>query len=278
VTNRAEAENCFKLLPLSLLALRIQKVDPDAGHDGHSHGKQKRVKCLWTVQVVQQQDAADDMHYMWLYEGPQWKKKLYAIGALAAVMTLVMFPLWPLVMRKGVWYLSMGMLGLLALFFVMAIFRMILFAITMFTHPPGLWLYPNLFEDVGFFDSFRPVWAWHEVGPFPTSKLHNTGANSSRTPRRSANSDVRSEQQKQRRHGSRLRGHQATRIRMEKPSSLTQAQPALTRTVALSSNGPNTPPSRRATMNDLIEGNTWFRKLYHHINMHSVYHLHGDRR
>jgi translocation protein SEC62 len=163
VTNRAEAENCFKLLPLSLLALRVQKLDSEAGHEGHSHTKQKRTKGLWTVQIVQQQDAGDDMHYMWLYEGPQWKKKLYAVGALALVMTLVMFPLWPLVMRQGVWYLSMGMLGLLALFFVMAIVRMILFAITMFTHPPGLWLYPNLFEDVGFFDSFRPVWAWHEV-------------------------------------------------------------------------------------------------------------------
>lgn len=33
----------------------------------------------------------------------------------------------------------------------------------MFTVPPGLWLYPNLFEDVGFFDSFRPVWGWQEV-------------------------------------------------------------------------------------------------------------------
>lgn len=77
-----------------------------------------------------------------------------------------MFPLWPMKMRLGVWYLSMGMLGLIGLFFVMAIFRLILFAITMFAVPPGLWLYPNLFEDVGFFDSFRPVWGWQEVSPF----------------------------------------------------------------------------------------------------------------
>ena len=57
------------------------------------------------------------------------------------------------------------MLGLLGLFFAMAIFRLILFAVTMFAVPPGLWLYPNLFEDVGFFDSFRPVWGWQEVSP-----------------------------------------------------------------------------------------------------------------
>ena len=57
----------------------------------------------------------------------------------------------------------MGCLGLLGLFFAMAIFRLILFVITMFAVPPGLWLYPNLFEDVGFFDSFKPLWGWQET-------------------------------------------------------------------------------------------------------------------
>lgn len=80
-------------------------------------------------------------------------------------MAVVLFPLWPLMLRQGVWYLSMGMLGLIGLFFAMAIVRLILFIITMFAAPPGLWLYPNLFEDVGFFDSFRPLWAWQEVCP-----------------------------------------------------------------------------------------------------------------
>lgn len=103
---------------------------------------------------------------MWFYEGAQIKQKLYAAGALAVVFAIVMFPLWPIKMRLGVWYLSMGMLGLIGLFFAMSIFRLILFAVTMFAVPPGLWLYPNLFEDVGFFDSFRPVWGWQEVSSF----------------------------------------------------------------------------------------------------------------
>jgi translocation protein SEC62 len=166
VTDRASAENAFKLLPLSLLALRVTKVDADVdapGHEGHNHGKKKRVKGLWDVKIEQHQEANDDNYYIWLYEGSQWKQKLYAGGALALVMAIVMFPLWPLFLRQGVWYLSMGMLGLIGLFFGMAIVRLILFIITMFAAPPGLWLYPNLFEDVGFFDSFKPLWAWHEV-------------------------------------------------------------------------------------------------------------------
>ncbi|KAF2089444.1 translocation protein [Saccharata proteae CBS 121410] len=160
VTDRASAENTFKLLPLSLLALRVSKIDP---HEGHNHGKKKRVKGLWTVRVEQQQNAEDDSHYVWLYEGSQWKTKAYAVLALIAVFAVVMFPLWPLFMRQGVWYLSMGMLGLVGLFFGMAIVRLIIFCITVFLVPPGLWLYPNLFEDVGFFDSFKPLWAWQET-------------------------------------------------------------------------------------------------------------------
>jgi protein translocation Sec62 family protein len=148
---------------MSLLALRVSKIDPTKGHEGHNHAKPKRVKGLWTVRIEQHQEAEDDMHYVWLYEGSQWKTKLYAVGALILIMAVVLFPLWPLFLRQGVWYLSMGMLGLLGLFFAMAIFRLILFIITMFAVPPGLWLYPNLFEDVGFFDSFKPLWAWQEV-------------------------------------------------------------------------------------------------------------------
>ena len=58
---------------------------------------------------------------------------------------------------------SVGMMGLLGLFFAMSIFRLILFCVTVFAAPPGLWLFPNLFEDVGFFDSFKPLWGWQEV-------------------------------------------------------------------------------------------------------------------
>ncbi|KAI1334853.1 translocation protein [Xylariaceae sp. FL0016] len=161
IKDRASLENAFKLLPMSMLALRVSKIDP---HEGHDHGKKaKRQKGLWTVKVEPQQEAKDDMYYVWLYEGSQTKVKIYAAIALVLIFLVVLYPLWPLVLRQGVYYLSWGFLGLLGLFFLMAIFRVILFCITYFAVPPGLWLYPNLWEDVSFMDSFRPVWAWHDT-------------------------------------------------------------------------------------------------------------------
>lgn len=187
VTDRASLENTFKLLPMSMLALRVSKMDP---HEGHDHGpvkKGKRVKGLWTVRIEQQQDAEDDMYYAWLWEGPQLMRKVYAGLALLIIFTLVCYPLWPLKMRQGVYYLSWAFLCFLGLFFAMAIFRVILFCITYFVLSPGFWLFPNLWEDVSVIDSFKPVWAWHDVSVFFPRLLHSMGADisdDSPTPRR----------------------------------------------------------------------------------------------
>ncbi|KAI9684337.1 MAG: Translocation protein S62 [Trizodia sp. TS-e1964] len=179
ITDRLSLENTFKLLPLSLLALRVSKIDP---HEGHGHEKsKKRIKGQWTVKIEQQQEVGDDLHFIWLYEGSQIMQKVYAGIALVLIFAVVMFPLWPMKLRMGVWYLSMGMMGLIALFFAMAIFRLILFAVTIFAVPPGLWLYPNLFEDVGFFDSFRPVWGWQEDAKAKKGKKGKKSSSSSST-------------------------------------------------------------------------------------------------
>lgn len=148
-----------------MLALRVNKIEPQADANGK---KPKRVKGQWNVRIEQQQEAKEEMYYVWFWEGSQIMRKVYAALALVAIFAIVLYPLWPLVLRQGVYYLSWGLLGLLGLFFAMAIFRVILFCITYFAIPPGLWLYPNLWEDVSFMDSFRPVWAWHEVSSYET--------------------------------------------------------------------------------------------------------------
>jgi translocation protein SEC62 len=145
-----------------MLALRVVKIEPQGGSGGK---KPKRVKGQWTVKIEREQEAKEEMYYAWLWEGSQLKRKVYAALALVVIFAIVLYPLWPLVLRKGVYHLSWGLMGLLALFFAMAIFRVILFCITYFVTPPGLWLFPNLWEDVSFVDSFKPVWAWHEVSP-----------------------------------------------------------------------------------------------------------------
>jgi protein translocation Sec62 family protein len=158
-----------------MLALRVVKSDPHEGHDHAPPSKKqgKRAKGLWTVRIEPQQEAGDDMYYVWLWEGSQVMRKVYAALALAAIFAIVCYPLWPVKLRQGGYYLSWGFLCFMGLFFAMAIFRVILFCITYFILSPGFWLFPNLWEDVSVVDSFKPVWAWHEVCcPVPVSRSH----------------------------------------------------------------------------------------------------------
>ncbi|KAJ2346720.1 Translocation protein S62 [Coemansia sp. RSA 2618] len=106
------------------------------------------------------QNFDEETYFAWLYEGSQIMVILGGIGVVAVVLAGVMFPLWPSVLRNGTWYLSMLALGLLGLLFAIAIVRLIIYVVTVVAYPQGLWIFPNLFEDVGFFESFVPLHAW----------------------------------------------------------------------------------------------------------------------
>lgn len=69
---------------------------------------------------------------------------------VAVILAGVMFPLWPAFMHVGVWYLSMGVLGFIGLFFAIAVVRLIFYIITIVVASPGIWIFPKLFADVGF--------------------------------------------------------------------------------------------------------------------------------
>ncbi|KAK0526918.1 Translocation protein S62, partial [Tilletia horrida] len=127
------------------------------------------------VQINQMQMFKSDLHYVWLVQGSQLALRLGGLAMVAVMLAGVMFPLWPPFMRLGVWYLSIGVLGIIGLFFALAIFRLIFYVITIVVARPGIWIFPNLFEDVGFVDSFIPLWAW-DVPPPKKGKKAKKGA------------------------------------------------------------------------------------------------------
>lgn len=92
------------------------------------------------VQINQVQGFAPEHYYAWLWEGSQLKTVLGGIAMVAVILAGVMFPLWPVSLRIGVWYLSIAVLILIGLFFGLAIVRLIFYIITWFTVPPGIWV------------------------------------------------------------------------------------------------------------------------------------------
>lgn len=106
---------------------------------------------------------SEDGLYAWVMENSQFWTILGALGLLAVSFALVMFPLWPSSLRNIAWYVMMALVGFMVFLLVTSIVRLIVFGITYFTCPPGIWIFPNLFEDVSFIDSFIPLWDWHKV-------------------------------------------------------------------------------------------------------------------
>ncbi|KAJ8456653.1 hypothetical protein ONZ45_g10823 [Pleurotus djamor] len=150
VTTEDEARTVLHAANAFAFYLRVARGEPS----GSSSSSPKN------LQIIQEQLFSPDEYYAWFYEGSQWTTYAGGIGMVAILFAGVMFPLWPPTMRLGVWYLSMAMLGFLALFFVIAIIRLIFYIITIIVAPPGIWIFPQLFADVGFVDSFIPLYEW----------------------------------------------------------------------------------------------------------------------
>ncbi|TFY81670.1 hypothetical protein EWM64_g2348 [Hericium alpestre] len=149
VTSEAEAVALLhSMIPFAFF-LRVDRGTPVGSASSPKH-----------VQINQMQLFKPDEYYAWFYEGSQWTTYVGGITMVAVMLAGVMFPLWPPMLRLGVWYISIGVLGLIGLLFVIAIVRLIFYIITVIVASPGIWIFPRLFADVGFVDSFIPLWEW----------------------------------------------------------------------------------------------------------------------
>jgi len=147
VTTEAEAQTILQAVNAFAFFLRVER-------SGSSSSTPK------ALQIISEQMFSPDEYYAWFYEGSQWTTYAGGILMVAIMLAGVMFPLWPPVMRLGVWYISIAMLSLIGLFFAIAIVRLIFYIITIVVASPGIWIFPQLFADVGFVESFIPLWEW----------------------------------------------------------------------------------------------------------------------
>lgn len=100
--------------------------------------------------------------YVWLYNPTPWYYYIAGSAIVLGIIAVCLFPLWPMEMRQGVYYLSVAAAGFLVFIIVLAIIKYILFVI-LFIVTGGklkLWIFPNLTEDVGFFESFVPAYVY----------------------------------------------------------------------------------------------------------------------
>ncbi|KAF8186983.1 translocation protein Sec62-domain-containing protein [Mycena galopus ATCC 62051] len=111
------------------------------------------------LRLIPDQKFVADEHYVWIFERSesQWTMYTGAILLLAAVI----FLWWSAMVQLGrlrASYLSMGILGVWGLFFAVVIVRLIFYLITLVVARPGIWIFPNLFTNVGFVRASFQSW------------------------------------------------------------------------------------------------------------------------
>lgn len=126
--------------------------------------KKKKVK----LDMHQEQIFVDGSEpYVWIYEPTPLKAWLFGLAIVVGSIVACLFPLWPRSVRSFVYYLSVAAAGFLLFIIGLAIIRFVIFsivwAVTFGKH--HLWILPNLTEDVGFFASFWPLYAYEYRGP-----------------------------------------------------------------------------------------------------------------
>jgi len=139
--------------------------DNDNSKSDATASKKKKRKIRLDMHLEQVfMDSTDA--YVWIYDPTPWY--YWVGGALIVLVTIAvcLFPLWPPWMRLGVHYLSIAAAGFLVFIIGLGVLKYVIFAL-LFVLSAGklkLWIFPNLTEDVGFFESFWPLYDYTYTG------------------------------------------------------------------------------------------------------------------
>ncbi|XP_063298720.1 translocation protein SEC62 [Pelobates fuscus] len=130
--------------------------------------KKKETKRKFKLEPHEDQVFLDGNEvYVWIYDPVHFKTFAMGLILVIAVIAATLFPLWPAEMRVGVYYLSVGAGCFVASILLLAVARCILFLIIWLLTGGRhhFWFLPNLTADVGFIDSFRPLYTHEYKGP-----------------------------------------------------------------------------------------------------------------
>ncbi|KAJ8270373.1 hypothetical protein GJAV_G00113690 [Gymnothorax javanicus] len=163
--------------------------------------KKKDVKKKFKLEPHEDQLFLDGNEvYVWIYDPVHFKTFAMGLILVIAVIAATLFPLWPAEMRVGVYYLSVAAGCFVASILLLAVARCILFLIIWVVTGGRhhFWFLPNLTADVGFIDSFRPLYTHEYKGPRADGKkaIGEKAKTEMTTKAQKSDSDERSDSEK----------------------------------------------------------------------------------
>lgn len=143
------------------------KDNKDATGENEDKVEEKKKKPKVRLEMHMEQYFVDcNDAYVWIYEPIPIYYWFFGTLVVLGAIGVCLFPLWPLTIRHGVYYISVAAAGFLVFILALAIIRLIVFCL-LWVPTLGrchLWLLPNLTADVGFFASFWPLYQYEYYG------------------------------------------------------------------------------------------------------------------
>lgn len=167
---KAEAEEEAKLEAKKRKAAKEDKAEKKDKKENKKEEKAEREKKKRKIRLEMHNEQIfvdGNDAYVWLYDPTPWYYYLAGGAIVLGIIAVCLFPLWPAEMRQGVYYLSVAAAGFLVFIIVLAILKYIIFVVLFLCTAGKLrfWIFPNLTEDVGFFESFWPIYVYTYTKP-----------------------------------------------------------------------------------------------------------------
>ncbi|XP_043800547.1 translocation protein SEC62 [Apis laboriosa] len=144
-----------------------ENKDTISEKDNEDKTEEKKKKPKVRLEMHMEQYFVDcNDAYVWIYEPIPIYYWFFGTLVVLGAIGVCLFPLWPLTIRHGVYYISVAAAGFLVFILALAIIRLIVFCL-LWVPTLGrchLWLLPNLTADVGFFASFWPPYQYEYYG------------------------------------------------------------------------------------------------------------------
>lgn len=148
-------------VPVSEQELRGKsKKGAEKEKDAADKEKEKRKRKIRLEMHPEQLFVDGHEAYVWLYDPIPMHYWIFGALLVVGAIVICLFPLWPPLLRKGVYYLSIAAAGFLVFILGLAVLRFVIFCLVWIVTGGRhhFWLLPNLTEDVGFFASFWPLY------------------------------------------------------------------------------------------------------------------------
>lgn len=165
--------------------------DENGGSSATGEKKEKKKRKIRLDMHPEQVFVDGSEAYVWIYDPIPIHYWIYGLILLLGAIGICMFPLWPPMLRKGVYYLSLAAAGFLVFILALTVVRLIIFTIVWAVTGGKLhfWIFPNLTEDVGFFASFWPLYESKYVSDSEESGKSKKGSKS-KSKKKEKDSDI----------------------------------------------------------------------------------------